>query len=283
MKREVTVAGTNAQNRPERTMPDAAVSQAAACSSEPPVLEPAIAGRLITPETLMYTDHRRGFRATRRGEQAIEAFQEADNIDHLPRQVEGDDVVYRREAEKFRAYGNALLEPTDLSDVSHGEAVSYDAVKEPDRFDAGGILETLEKHPTSVAVGASGKRSLAASRAGVLEPALDATDSAQASNSIEKMLCHQMAAAHFTAMRLFEKSETDRLQPGEVARFINAAARMMDVYQNGCLVLQKLKTKGTQRVVVQYQQVNVGDGGQALVASKVGARVPPGRCRRKPR
>ena len=36
---------------------------------------------------------------------------------------------------------------------------------------------------------------------------------------------------------------------------------MIDVYQNACLVFQTLKTKGTQRVVVQYQQVNVNDGG----------------------
>src|SRR5215831_17224515 len=63
---------------------------------------------LISPETLMFSDHRRGFRATRRGEQAIEAFQEADKLDAMPRQVEGDDVVYRREAEKFRAFGESL-------------------------------------------------------------------------------------------------------------------------------------------------------------------------------
>jgi hypothetical protein len=48
---------------------------------------------------------------------------------------------------------------------------------------------------------------------------------------------------------------------------------MIDVYQNACLVLQKLKTKGTQRVVVQCQQVNVNEGGQAVVAGKIGARV----------
>ena len=85
-----------------------------------------------------------------------------------------------------------------------------------------------------------------------------------------------MAGAHFTAMRLIEKSAGDKLQPGEVARFTNAAARMIDVYQNGCLVLQKLKTKGTQRVVVQYQQVTVNEGGQAVVAGRVGARVRRG-------
>jgi hypothetical protein len=45
------------------------------------------------------------------------------------------------------------------------------------------------------------------------------------------MLCHQMAVVHFTAMRLIEKSPGDKLQPGEVARFTNAAARMIDVYR----------------------------------------------------
>jgi hypothetical protein len=157
------------------------------------------------------------------------------------------------------------------SEIAHGEALSPDI--HTTSFESALMVETLEKHPTTVAVGASEKRSAAAQKIDVLEPALDAGQAAQASNSIEKMLCHQMAAVHFTALRLIEKSAGDKLQPGEVARFTNAAARMIDVYQNGCLVLQKLKTKGTQRVVVQYQQVNVNEGGQAVVAGKIGARV----------
>ena len=84
----------------------------------------------------------------------------------------------------------------------------------------------------------------AALDAGVLEPAMDAAVSAQAGNSIEKMLCHQIASLHFTAMRLLEQSGNPDLPPGEVARFTNAAARLMDVYQAGCLTLQKMKTGG---------------------------------------
>ncbi len=48
----------------------------------------------------------------------------------------------------------------------------------------------------------------------------------------------------------------------------------MDVYQNACLTLQKLKMDGTQRVLVQYQQVNVGPGGQAMVAGRVSRGSP---------
>jgi hypothetical protein len=63
----------------------------------------------------------------------------------------------------------------------------------------------------------------------------------------------------------------------DLARLTNAAARMMDVYQQGCLVLQKLKTGGAQRVLVQYQQVNVKAGAQAVVAGKVGRGSKGGR------
>jgi hypothetical protein len=82
-----------------------------------------------------------------------------------------------------------------------------------------------------------------------------------------------MTAAHFHSMKLLRMSTEDGLrplQPGEVARFTNAAARMMEVYQKACQTLLKLKNRGAQRVEVQYQQVNVGPGGKALVAGRVG-------------
>ena len=76
---------------------------------QPPTPEPPCADPTTVP--LMWTDHpQRAFRATRRGEQAIEAFREADKIDQLPWQVRGDEVVLPREAAKFRAVGEALLQ-----------------------------------------------------------------------------------------------------------------------------------------------------------------------------
>ena len=50
------------------------------------------------------------------------------------------------------------------------------------------------------------------------------------------------------------------------------------VLQNDMLYAQKLKTKGHQRVIVQYQQVNVSEGGQAVVAKNL--RGGSGRKRR---
>jgi acyl-CoA thioesterase FadM len=56
----------------------------------------------------------------------------------------------------------------------------------------------------------------------------------------------------------------DRLPSVEAARLTNAAARMMRVYQEAFLTLQKIRTGGKQTVVVQHVQVS--DGGQAVVA-----------------
>ena len=110
-----------------------------------------------------------------------------------------------------------------------------------------------------------------------MEPAIDAAASAQAANSIEKMLCHQMAGLHFAIMRLLARSATPDLPPVEVVRLTNAAARLSDSYQAGGVTLQKLKTGGTQRVLVQHQQVNVEQGGQAVVAGRIGGGSRRGR------
>ena len=207
---------------------------------------------------------------SRRGEQAIQAAQEAALADATPRREAGDDIVYAGQARLARARAEAYLEPADPVTVSAGEAVSWqNQAEEAFPGTQARIVETLE-HPNTISVGASLDRTSAALGAGILEPAVDAAESAQAGNSIEKMLCHQLAGAHFAAMRLLERSTGDRLPPGEIVRFTNAAARMMDVYQAGCLTLQKLKAHGQQRVLVQYQQVNVNDGGRALVAGRVG-------------
>ena len=220
----------------------------------------------------------------RRGERAIAAFQHAEQQDAIPRISPGDAYIYGREATRARERGRVLLEPTDPVRVSCGEAMTWDHKQGEASLGATAwIIDTLE-HPNTVSAGASGRRTEAARAVGVLEPAIDAAVSARAANALEKMLCHQLAAAHFTAMRLLERSEKSYpdLPPVEVVRLTNAAARMMESFQNGALTLQKLKTGGTQRIAVEYQQVNVATGGQAVVARRVGARAP-GRGRKKAR
>ncbi len=129
------------------------------------------------------------------------------------------------------------------------------------------MLSTLED-PNMISVEASEQRMEAALGAGVLQAALDAAGSAQTKNSLETMLCHQMAGAHHTAMKLLAGASNPRLPSVEQARLTNAAARMMQVYQEALLALQRFRTGGKQTVVVQY--VQIANGGQAVVAGKLG-------------
>jgi hypothetical protein len=126
-----------------------------------------------------------------------------------------------------------------------------------------------------ISVDASEHRAHAATKAGVLSAALDAAASAGAETSLEKMLAHQVAAAHHAGMELLGRVAEDgglgpSLPPVERARLTNAAARLFEVAQGGCLTLQRMKTGGKQTVVVQH--VTVSEGGQAVV----GALIPGG-------
>ena len=150
------------------------------------------------------------------------------------------------------------------------------------------------KDPSYVTAGASHDRLELAHEANVLEMALDAAETAQAANSLEMMLTHQLAALHKSTMKLDAQvnHQAGRLNgvisPAglttinvEVARLANSTARMMGAFQQGLLTMQRLKSGGRQVVTVQH--VTVEEGGQAVVAGQVtggkrrgGGRKPKG-------
>ena len=120
---------------------------------------------------------------------------------------------------------------------------------------------------------------------------LDLADTIQADNSMEKMLVHQMAAAHNSAMRMTalvnRRMESmaniipDRLTMQnierlniETCRLAGTVTRMMNTFQQGMLTLQRVRTGGEQRVVVEQHQyvTRVEDGGQAVIGPKVRTR-----------
>jgi hypothetical protein len=111
--------------------------------------------------------------------------------------------------------------------------------------------------------------------------ALDAAETIQASNNVERMLVHELAAAHSLCMRMMAAAgenlaaykNTGHQYPHrriEAARMANTAARLMDAYQRGLLTLDRMRNGGRQVVTVQH--VNVSAGGQAVVAGSVGTR-----------
>jgi hypothetical protein len=169
-------------------------------------------------------------------------------------------------ADDLEAQAQELLKP--VGEVVHGYGEAVEVVPSGTPVEHLGLIETLE-HPDSIVLDASADRLRLIEDAKVLALALDAARSSQVSNSLEKMLVHQMAAAHHAAFKLLVRVSDPSLPPVEVARLTNAAARMMDLFQQGFLTLQKVRSGGKQTVVVQHVQIS--DGGQAVVAGSVEA------------
>src|SRR5215203_221246 len=164
------------------------------------------------------------------------------------------EVVRSKLPDTQRAAGNEL--------AGHGDGSSF-------------LFKTLD-HPDYLAAEASQRRLQLASNAGALTLAIDTADTVGAENSAEQMLAHQMA--HRASMKLLEQMnallqhnlaancESANLR---VTRLVGAAARMMGAYQGGLLTLQRLRSGGTQKIVVQH--VTVEGGGQAIVAGEMEA------------
>ncbi len=145
--------------------------------------------------------------------------------------------------------------------------------------------------PGSLAAHAHKERLRLAQDAGCLDLAMDASATMRPVNSFERMLAHQLAAAHAHAMHLFARAEEwqreaeahaghvsqahmQRAQIAciEAARCTSAAARLMAAFQDGMATLARLRTGGQQIVTVQH--VHVSEGGQAVVAGSVATRKP---------
>ncbi len=159
-------------------------------------------------------------------------------------------------------------------------------------------LSALELHNTVtnadlVNADASRERLELARDAGALETGLDAAETIGAANSLEKMLAHQMAALHGSTMKMMAqlnaciaRMENARYDPKDgpdspreraniqATRLAGAIARMNGAFQQGMTTVHKMRSGGRQVVTVQHvhQQVQVSEGGQALVAGRVHGR-----------
>lgn len=127
-------------------------------------------------------------------------------------------------------------------------------------------LANTPKNPDIVALDASAHRLDLLDRVGTncMALALDAADTIHPENSLERMLAHQLAVAHKTALEVLDKAffMSDTV---EKARLLNVSARFMDTFQRGLLTLQRLRMGGEQTIIVK--QVTVKEGGQAIVGN----------------
>src|SRR5262249_21532530 len=153
-----------------------------------------------------------------------------------------------------------------------------------------GVVDTVAD-PDYVTASASRERLELANEAGSLDLALDVADSIQAQDSLEKMLVHQMAVLHRCMMKaairmneelyVVARSDERRREAANVraCRLAGIISRLSATYQQGLLTLQRKRTGGNQHVTVKHihQQVNVTEGGQAVVAGDTVTRGPGGR------
>jgi hypothetical protein len=200
----------------------------------------------------------------------------ADGIDAAP--------TPDRLAAEFMRYDAAKLEqaPTNALTLETKPPVGAggELMPEGDQIKRGGgnFIDTVER-PDAVTATASMDRLKLTDEVQCVALAVDAAETIQAKNSIEKMLVHQLAAAHKLAMtfagkaqRLIEEDGSGWNKPptiyaSEASRVANSSAKMMDAFQKGTLALHKLRTGGTQTVTVQH--VNVSEGGQAVVTGGI--------------
>jgi hypothetical protein len=129
--------------------------------------------------------------------------------------------------------------------------------------DLTGLELTLER-PDLLNLEASAQRSGLIERAGVLELGIETAQDVRAKGAAQKMISHQMAAAHKRAMDLL--AESQEAKDVDVAcKKARTAAKMMDAFSRAALTLQRLQTGASQVVQVQHVQVNgpavIGMGG----------------------
>ncbi len=178
----------------------------------------------------------------------------------------------RRDAEDMDGLANEILTLPEKPKIGTGGELHLSPAETKAKP---GLACTVED-PDGVTVVASRDRLELASDAGCLAMGADVAETIRARNSLEKMLAHQLAACHVTAMRLLAKAQDEAnkgaLYPArghvETARLANAAARLLDTYQRGLQTVQRMRTGGQQRVVVVHQHVDAR-GGQAVVAGTI--------------
>jgi hypothetical protein len=144
-------------------------------------------------------------------------------------------------------------------------------------FPAPELCNTLE-NPSLITADASVARLHLLDRVGVLEMGLDAAETIRPQNSLEMMLAHQLAALHWSTMKVADQlnktvvfaAGNDGHNVGAV-RLAGALARGCTTFQQGLLTIRQLRSGGKQDVTVTHvhQQVSVSDGGQAIVAGEM--------------
>lgn len=187
----------------------------------------------------------------------------------------------RKIADELDQGADAYLDPAAHQDEPLASGNGGEVITDPRAVPASKryLVDTVAQDPDMLSAEASFERVELAENAQALNLAVDAAETIGARNSVEKMLAHQMAAAHKLAMDFISGSRATmeayahggHVHPHcsvEAARMANTAARLMSSYQSAMLALDRIRTGGRQVMTVQHVDVR---GGQAVVAGTVNA------------
>jgi len=83
-------------------------------------------------------------------------------------------------------------------------------------------------------------------------------------DGIEGMLAAQMVATHEMAMIMARRAVVSE-EVELVESAVNLATKLTRSFSTQMEALQRYRTKGQQKIVVEHQQVNVANGGQAII------------------
>jgi hypothetical protein len=159
----------------------------------------------------------------------------------------------RRHSHAADSIKNLGLQKVQGAFIASGEAASVE-----------GYLKDTLADPDLAAIESSEMRGRLLLDNGIVSLGIDSSNTIGAANTIEKMQVHQLALAHKIALEQAAKARYEN-DPKIEMRRLQTSARMMDTFQQGVFALHKLRTGGTQNVVVQH--VHVADGGQAVIGA----------------
>jgi hypothetical protein len=181
-------------------------------------------------------------------------------------------------AEQAKKKAVEMLSLDNPLELTTGNEALPPEVADPKEDDFYGIRETLKSGADFINLDASSARLELLSDLNCLDMGIDAAQSINARNSLEKMLIHQAAACHSMSMSLlfqaqersykrYNRLDADKKNTDLQIKLIATSARLMDTYYRALQTFQKLRTGGQQIVTVQH--VNVSGESQAIVAGKM--------------
>jgi hypothetical protein len=159
------------------------------------------------------------------------------------------------ELAKYQSIAAAGL--NDELETRTGNGGEVLALEDEMKFDDPVSHQTLTQPPSVLQAVASRERLSIAGEAGVLALAVETAMSVKATNSIEKMLCHELAAAHKLAMKFVAAADNElrgfdrtghQVRSIEAGRLANVAARLMATFAGAAITLDRLQSnrRGTQ-------------------------------------